>query len=73
MWTVGIWTSTFEKVFEESLAYTSIVGSGLNAVNYVAGNNKYSFLISNQTEGSVFWYVYITWRKGLKIVNEMYN
>ena len=37
MWTVGIWTTKFESVFGKSVAYTSVVGSGLNAVNYVAG------------------------------------
>ena len=37
MWTIGIWTTQFENVFGQSKAYASLIGSGLNATNYVAG------------------------------------
>ena len=37
MWTIGIWTTKFETVFGQSKTYTSFVGSGINATNYVAG------------------------------------
>jgi hypothetical protein len=37
MWTVGIWTSTIQEVFGESVTYTSLLGSGINGVNYAGG------------------------------------
>ena len=37
LWTVGIWTTKFELAFGQSKFYTSLVGSGLNAVYYVTG------------------------------------
>ena len=40
LWTVGIWTTQFESAFGQSNAYTSLIGSGLNAVNYVAGKKN---------------------------------
>ena len=42
MWTIGIWTTKFETVFGQSKTYTSFVGSGINATNYVAGKNFFA-------------------------------
>ena len=45
MWTIGIWTTQFETVFGQSKTYTSFVGSGINATNYVAGKNLFAWII----------------------------
>ena len=37
LWTVGIWTTRFELAFGQSKFYTSLIGSGMNAVYYVTG------------------------------------
>jgi hypothetical protein len=42
MWTIGIWTTKFETVFGQSKTYTSFVGSGINATNYVAGKKFFA-------------------------------
>ena len=58
MWTIGIWTTKFETVFGQSKTYTSFVGSGINATNYVAGKIFFaSSSISqdlNFTKSSIF-------------------
>lgn len=37
LWTIGIWNTVFLEAFGESVAYTSVIGSGINCINYVAG------------------------------------
>ena len=37
IYTIGIWTSTFEEAFGASKAVASTIGSGLTGINYIAG------------------------------------
>ena len=46
IYTIGIWTSTFEEAFGASKTVASTVGSGLTGINYIAGN----FNITVQTK-----------------------